>query len=403
MPQTSTSHHLLNSLRSRIGAVCVSLSDSASVQKTFPSNHEKFVDHQYVSNTHDELIHVVTSVLQKAAKEHGLPSISASFSIDQSHVWSGAIGLANIETVRTAKVTDVYRTGSVSKAITAFIAARLFDQGVIDLDEPINQYLGNYPSGDRITARMLGSHTAGIRHYQYSFRIWPPNEFFMNRQFNTVEESLKIFAQDDLLFEPGTGFNYSSYGYSLLSFVLEEASGKSFPQLVNAELVDWLQLTHTRLDTVTLDNHDQVQYYEAKGDKWRLARPVNLSSKLAGGGIVSNPAELVRIGLLLDDERYISRQAREILITPTAKDHDAGALTGYGLGWITNEKKNLLNGDKSVTSHSHAGSSVGADSNLIVIPDFGIAVAVQINRTPQSDGTSAESLSDKIVQLILSA
>ena len=87
--------------------MCVSLSDSASVQKTFPSNHEKFVDHQYVSNTHDELIHVVTSVLQKAAKEHGLPSISASFSIDQSHVWSGAIGLANIETVRTAKVTDV--------------------------------------------------------------------------------------------------------------------------------------------------------------------------------------------------------------------------------------------------------------------------------------------------------
>jgi CubicO group peptidase (beta-lactamase class C family) len=341
------------------------------------------------------------SILQANARDHGLPSISASFSVSNFLIWSGAIGLASIETGQPAKVTNLYRAGSVSKAITSLIAVRLVDRGILNLDRPINQYLGNYRNGDHITSRMLGSHTAGIRHYQYSFGNWPPNEFFMNKQFDTVEESLRIFNHDDLLFEPGTGFSYSSYGYSLLSFVLERASGRSFSQLLREEIVEPLQLSDTRLDVASLDNSDQTQYYDVKDKKWRPTRTVNLSSKWAGGGVVSTPTDLVKIGLSIQDERYISPEAQNILVKPTYKDHDAGALAGYSFGWITNSKRNLLTEDKYVTTYSHAGSSVGADSNLLVIPAFGVVVAVQINRSPRQGSTSAELLSDDIGRLIL--
>ena len=395
------SQSIFRSWRSQIGYFCVGMSDSIGSRKAIHTNHERHTDEDYAVTAHQELIDSVISILQANARDHGLPSISASFSVDNFLVWSGAIGLASIEASQPAKVTNLYRAGSVSKAITSLIAVRLIDRGILNLDHPINQYLGNYPNGDEITSRMLGSHTAGIRHYQYSFGNWPPNEFFMNKQFDTVEESLRIFKHDDLLFAPGTGFSYSSYGYSLLSFVMERASGRSFSQLLREEIVEPLQLTDTRLDVASLDNSDQAQYYDVKDKKWRPTRIINLSSKWAGGGVVSTPTDLVKIGLSIQDERYISPEAQNILVTPTYKDHDAGALAGYSFGWITNSKMNLLTEDKHVTTYSHAGSSVGADSNLLVIPAFGVVVAVQINRSPRLGSTSAELLSDDIGRLIL--
>ena len=120
------------------------------------------------------------------------------------------------------------------------------NQGKFKVDMPINYHLRDYPKGDLITSRMLGNHTAGIRHYKYSLAIWPPHEFLLDEGFDSVEELLEVFKEDDLLFKPGTNFSYSSYGYNLLSFILEKVSDTPFLELIQKEVFDPLQMSNTR-------------------------------------------------------------------------------------------------------------------------------------------------------------
>src|SRR5207237_578105 len=89
--------------------------------------------------------------------------------------------------------------------------------------------------------RQLAGHLAGIRHYR-------DREFLLNRRFATVRDGLAIFQDDSLLFPPGTRFSYSSYGWNLVSAVVEGASGEDFLPYISAHVFRPLGLTHTSPD-----------------------------------------------------------------------------------------------------------------------------------------------------------
>jgi len=96
----------------------------------------------------------------------------------------------------------------------------LYQRGTLDLDAPVQRYVPGFPvKRYPITVRQVAGHLAGIRHYL-------PGEFENRKHYATVSEGLSIFAGDSLLFEPGTRFEYSSYGYNLLSAVIEGARGR---------------------------------------------------------------------------------------------------------------------------------------------------------------------------------
>jgi hypothetical protein len=87
-----------------------------------------------------------------------------------------------------------------------------------DLDAPVQKYVPSFPKGAKINARLLAGHRAGIRHYK-------DDEFQIARHYDSVLEGLKIFADDLLVSPPGKEFHYSSYGFNLLSAVMESAAG----------------------------------------------------------------------------------------------------------------------------------------------------------------------------------
>src|SRR5882762_11044476 len=151
-----------------------------------------------------------------------LPGFALAVAVDGRIVWSEAFGYADLAAKRTATPATQFRIGSVSKPLTATAIAQLFETGKLDLDAPVQRYVPSFPKkGAPITTRLVGGHLAGIRHYQ-------GDEFTLNRHFATVTEGLSIFANDTLLFPPGTRFSYSSYGFNLLGAVVEGASGENF-------------------------------------------------------------------------------------------------------------------------------------------------------------------------------
>jgi len=171
-------------------------------------------------------------------REIGYPSVSAAVAVDGKIFWTHAQGYADLDRAARATPDTIYPVGSVSKPLTAAVVMRLADRGVIDIDKDIRTYLPSFPAkAYPFTTRQLLSHQAGVRHYRLAFAPPTFSEFGSNVAYANVRDSLAVFADDPLLFEPDTAFEYSSHGYTVLAAVAEAAAGRPFLNVMQAEFV----------------------------------------------------------------------------------------------------------------------------------------------------------------------
>ncbi len=150
------------------------------------------------------------------------PGISAAVVQDGEFLWSAGFGMADLENSVSATSETLYRLGSISKPITATAAMELWERGKLDVDSPVQKYCPAFPPKSwPITTRELLGHLGGIRYYHvpetpYSKSQSDP-EVGNTRHFeNGIEGGLKFFADDPLVAQPGTHFNYSTQGYTLV-------------------------------------------------------------------------------------------------------------------------------------------------------------------------------------------
>ena len=166
-----------------------------------------------------EAVRAVERFITDTMRILGAPGASICVMRDGAVVWSRAFGFADLEQSVPATTETRFRIGSVSKSLTSVAIGRLVQDGQLDLDAPVQRYVPGFPvKRYPITVRQVAGHLAGIRHYA-------TGEFENREHYATVTEGLAIFAADSLLFEPGTQFSYSSYGYNLLGAVIEGAWG----------------------------------------------------------------------------------------------------------------------------------------------------------------------------------
>ena len=295
-----------------------------------------------------------------------IPGVQVAVAINGTPVWSEGFGYADAARRRPVTRETQFRIGSVSKPLTAAAVALLYEQGKLDLDAPVQRYVPTFPEkGYPITTRQLAGHLAGIRHYR-------DREFLLNRRFATVRDGLAIFQDDSLLFPPGTRFSYSSYGWNLVSAVVEGASGEDFLPYISAHVFRPLGLTHTAPDRTDSVVPGRTQFYD--GDSaggYHVAPPVDNSYKWAGGGFVSTAEDLVKFGSALVAPGFLRRQTLELLFT--SQRTSAGEETGYGIGWF-------LRTD-SLGHHwaFHGGSAVGGTAVFGVDRDAHVVVALLTN------------------------
>ena len=118
--------------------------------------------------------------------------MSAAIAFDGNLQWAAATGFANIENEEYATVRSRYRTGSVVKPLTAVALLRLVDAGKIELDKPISNYLTGLPVAlQPLTAKQLGSHRAGVRHYSRIPQWWMGwHENYSTHEYPNVADGL---------------------------------------------------------------------------------------------------------------------------------------------------------------------------------------------------------------------
>ncbi|HEV8265363.1 MAG TPA: serine hydrolase domain-containing protein [Gemmatimonadales bacterium] len=299
-----------------------------------------------------------------------IPGFAIAVAVDGRIVWSEAFGYSNLEAQTPATPATQFRIGSVSKSLTADAVALLWEQGKLDLDAPVQRYVPTFPDkgAPPITTRLLGGHLAGVRHYQ-------GDEFTLNLRYATVKEGLTVFQNDSLLFPPGTKFSYSSYGFNLISAVVEGASGEEFLAYMSSRVFRPLGMTSTAPDRNDSVIPNRTRFYERRsrllGGGVAVAPTVDNSYKWAGGGFLSTAEDLARFGSAHLAPGHLKAATLELLFTP--QHTTAGQATPYGIGWFVG--RDSL-GHRYVY---HGGGSVGGTTAFGVDRDSRVVFALVTN------------------------
>ncbi len=319
----------------------------------------------HASDDYLEAIEASRAMILDIMESQGVPGASVAVGVGGRMVWSQGFGWADLEQGVPVTTLTKFRIGSVSKTITSTGLGLLMERGQIDIDAPIQTYLPDFPEKRwSITTRQLGGHTAGVRHYR-------GDEMSSSRRYPNTRSGLVIFAEDSLLFEPGTDYSYSTYGWNLLSVVMEEASGREFLSFMRDEVFEPLGLQHTVADHVDSIIPHRTAFYEEESGQIVNAPYVDNSYKWAGGGFLSTSEDLVRFGQAHLSPGILKAETLSELTTPQRLRN--GDSTGYGIGWRSYPQED---GDQAM---GHSGGSVGGTTLLILVPEHDLVVAGVVN------------------------
>lgn len=322
-----------------------------------------------------ENIREARKLAKRFLRKQGVPGMSISVSKKDDLIWSEGFGYAKRKPKVKVKADEtLFRIASISKSITAVMLAKLVDDNLIDLDNSIYTYLPDYPKKEYdFTVRELAGHLAGIRSYKGS-------EFTLNKKLS-ISEGVALFKNDSLLFEPSTQFSYNTFGYVLLSEIMQTSSESDFVDLVNESVIVPLKMKNTMLDASDISIPNKTNFYRKKRI---LSTPVANEYKVAGGGFLSTSEDLIRFGQEVISPTLISEQS--LLEITTSQRLTSGNKTGYGIGFSVEQTKN------NTPKYYHTGGGVGASSILLICPKEALVICVLTNKSNSSVQTFAEQL-----------
>jgi len=333
-------------------------------------------------------IRAIDTLIRKAMADEHVPGGSFAIGMGNRIVWSQGFGFADVEEHVSATPETAYRSASIGKAMTAAAAMQLWEQGKLDIDAPIQKYCPRFPEKPwPITARMLLSHTAGIRE---------PNdtaELYNTKHYDHVADALDLFANDPLTMQPGDDFKYTTWGYVLLGCVMEGASGEDYRTFMQHTIFDPAGMTSTQEDDPRAVIANRAGGYIIENGILKNAGWTDMSAKLPAGGWLATAPDLVRFMQAWMDGKFVSKQTQALMLTPYVLPRNNGTVDGYGMGWFLDLYHGMRVG-------FHGGGTPGVSGMAFFVPEKHLAIAGIFNLQNIS-GAKRLSLFEAIADVVL--
>lgn len=293
-------------------------------------------------------------------------------------IFKKAYGMSNKSNSTPNNVETKFDLGSMNKMFTAVAIAQLAERGKLSFNDTIGKLLPDYPNkavADKVTIHHLLTHTSGMGSYF--------NEKFMANLNNmkTVADYLPLFVNDPLAFEPGTRWQYSNSGFTVLGLIIEKISGQSYYDYVKQHIFKPAGMMNTDSYERDKDIPNLAIGYTKAGENGRLdpsaARRPNtpmrpLKGSPAGGGY-STLEDLLRFSVALHDHKLLSQKYTEIITTGKVETGAPGRKYAYGFG------DDLSNGRHIV---GHNGGGPGISANFDILPELGYTTVILGNYDP---------------------
>lgn len=323
----------------------------------------------------------IEQAVSREMSRQTIPGVSVAIAYNSHTIWSDGLGVADLENLVPMTRQTAIRLGSISKTITAVAALQLYERGRMDLDAPVQRYVPSFPKKPwPITIRELLCHQSGIRHYR-------DNEVSSTRHYTNRLDPLKIFEDDPLLFEPGTRYSYTTYGYNLLGAAVEAAAGMPFTDYIRTNIFRPAGMEHIAVDDTYAIIPHRSRGYTLLAGMLQNCGLADTSNKIPGGGLISPSEDLVRLALALDGGRLLKPSTVHMMFTPQRLKN--GTPTTYGLGVFTYQ----IDQRHAV---GHSGAQQGASTQFLLFPAENVALAVMCNR----DGADTRAIVDEIARIL---
>ncbi len=328
----------------------------------------------------------------KWMSENKVPGMSISIVKNGEKIYSRGFGARDLKENLPATPNTLYGMASVTKSFTGLAILKLVERGEIELNDYITDYVPTKWDND-VTIHHLLTHSSGMPSLGVS-------EALIDRLIQMDERGLALSdledfythlnsAKDEIASEPGDEFFYFNSGYALLGQIIEKVSGKSYPQFIEEEIFEPLDMKRSRFDYDDEAEDIMTPYFMGEDGPEETPYPLREIGH-PGGGLLSSADDLANYLIMqtnkgeFDDEQLVDKDLLEKAHAPHIKRETGD----YGFGWAVKE----FEGEKFV---GHGGSIAVSGGFIGFVDEIGVAVCA--NTIP---GSSYEEVAKRIIKTV---
>ena len=314
---------------------------------------------------------MINEYIQDVMTKNQIPGLSVAVVREGKPLLMKGYGIANLEHSIPATEKTVYEVASVGKTFTATVVMMLVEDGMIELDRAIADYLDDLPPAwHSVTIKHILSHQSGIPNYTDADNYWNITRLDLSKT-----EILALVKDLPLKFQPGEYVSYDNTGYYLLGMMLEQITNQSYAALMQDHLFKPLGMNST-----LMNNPEEIVLHRAAGYRLSTNKIINKpyyspSVTYSAGGQLSSIEDMVKYERELFRPTLLKQSTLDLMWTPNFPLHEdswqqQGYVAGFGW-WIINYN------NRRVVSHN--GSILGFASNITRFIDDGVTVILFCN------------------------
>jgi len=307
--------------------------------------------------------------IEERLKELNIPGVSIAVLNSGEIEWAKGYGMASIEENRKVTPETKFLAGSISKPVSALLAHKLVEEGKLDLDTNINEYLvswklpdNEFTETEKVTTRRILNHTAGLT-------VWGFPGYDKGDTIPSVQEVLDGKGNTDAVRvykEPGESWMYSGGGYTILQLMMTEITGRDFPELMRTEVLNPLGMTDSTFENPLPEQYHAIAATGYRGNGEEVEGQWPIYPEMAAAGLWTTPSELI---LWAKEIQNIDQNNVDgLLKKETVKEMLVQGMGDFGLGPQVSEY-----------TYGHGGADEGFRANMVVWKDSPVAVVMMVN------------------------
>ncbi len=354
-----------------------------------------------------ELEGQLQETIDQIVKDESIPGISVGIVLPNNEVLKIAAGYSDKEMGRLLTTQDLMFSGSVGKTYLVPMILQLVEAGKLALEDQVQEYFkaedwfSQIPNATDITVEMLLNHTSGIPRYVFKPALWEKIKEQPNKAW-TGKERLSYIFNDPPLHKAGQDWKYSDTNYILLGMIIEKIRGKTYFDLLETEILQPLKLNHTKPSRQPYiaglaggyTAHSQTFSLPTKmTTNHRYA--INPQMEWTGGGVASTAADLAKWAKYHYSGKLLSKNQLRHMTAPGPHKAELPNDAQYGLGTFIWE-------NEGIKSYGHTGFMFGYLALMEYIPEYDIALAIQVNTDQLPEGESLYTYRSRIKEILLS-
>lgn len=311
---------------------------------------------------------------------------AAAYSINGETQWASSVGFSDKDNNKSFEISTEVRTASIAKSMTAIAIMQLVEQGLIDIELPVDNYFPEFiqKGKTKVTTKHLLTHTSGIDAYKNS------KETENKINYASLLDAYKIFKDRKLRFEPGTAYYYTTYGYVVLGIIIEKVSGQTYEEYMQQHIWNKVGMTQTGIEKSGIERVKAATLYR-KDRRGRLkqAEINNLSNRIPGGGFYSTIGDLLKFGNALLNNTLVSESTLDLMI----QHHSLEKVNNsYGFGFYLYGKQPNVG-----SIYGHNGAQTGTSTQLFIVPSLK-TVTVAVSNTSGA-GPEISNLAGQLIKI----